>query len=150
MGSESRKVGAGMTEGPSRPPASMELEAALRSLGVADPAPHERGDSHAWVTDWSGDIHGHDVYVLVMGARNNPENVRLMLDNCTFEDVRTEHVRELVRKVFTGDARVTRRRALFSKHFVLEVRAGSTEYSASMSDDSVDELSPWAKPLVTP
>ncbi|WP_344048916.1 hypothetical protein [Streptomyces thermoalcalitolerans] len=93
------------------------------------------------MADWSGDIHGHDVYVLALGARNHPESIRLMLDDYAFEDVRTKHVRKLVRMVFTGDARVTRRRALSSKRFVLEVRADSTEYSASVSGDSMDGLS---------
>ncbi|GHB69955.1 hypothetical protein GCM10010377_70840 [Streptomyces viridiviolaceus] len=139
-----------MTEAAPRPPASAELEAALRSLGVADPAPHERWDSDGWVADWDGDVHGHDVYVLVMGARNHPESARLMLDDFTFEDVRTEHVGELVRKAFTGGARVTRRRVLLARQLVLEVRAGSAEYSASVGGDSVEDLSTWARPLATP
>jgi len=139
-----------MAETAPRPPASAELEAALRSLGVTDPAPRERWEEDAWVADWDGDVHGHDVYVLVMGARNHPESARLMLDDFTFEDVRTEHVGELVRKAFTGDARVTRRRALLSRQLVLDVRAGSRTYSASVSGDSVDDLSTWARPLATP
>lgn len=139
-----------MAETAPRPPASAELEAALRSLDVADPAPRERWEEDAWVADWDGDVHGQDVYVLVMGARNHPESARLMLDEFTFDDVRAEHVGDLVRKVFTGDARVTRRRALLSKQLVLEVRSGSTTYSASVSGDSVDDLSGWARPLATP
>ncbi|CAL9328875.1 hypothetical protein [Streptomyces sp. Tu 3180] len=139
-----------MAEAVPRPPASVELEAALRSLGVADPAPCERWDGDGWVADWGGGVHAHDVYVLVMGARDHPGSVRLMLDDFTFEDVRTEHVGELVRRTFTGDARVTRRRALLSRQLVLEVRAGATEYSASVPGVCVDDLSTWARPLVTP
>ncbi|MET9774635.1 hypothetical protein ABZ023_10245 [Streptomyces sp. NPDC006367] len=138
-----------MAEAP-RPLASAELEAALRSLGVADPAPCERWDGDAWVADWDGDVRGHDVYVLVMGARNHPGSVRLLLDDLTFEDVRTEHVGELVRKALTGGVRVTRRRVLLSRQFLLEVRAGSTEYSTSVSGDSVDRLPAWARPSAAP
>ncbi|QIJ62399.1 hypothetical protein [Streptomyces sp. JB150] len=133
------------------PPASAPagLASALRSLGVADPAPRERWEGDAWVADWDGDVHGHDVYVLVMGAREHPQSVRLMLDEFTFEDVRTEHVGELVRKALTGDARVTRRRALLSRQLVLEVRTGPVTYSASVSGACADDLSAWARPLAT-
>ncbi|MET9440620.1 hypothetical protein [Streptomyces sp. NPDC006610] len=139
-----------MAETASRPSASAGLEAALRSLGAAAPAPRERWDDHGWVAEWDGDVHGHDVYVLVMGARNHPESVRLMLDDFTFEDVRTEHAGELVRKALTGDARVTRGRLLLSRQLVLEVRAGSARYSASVSGDSLDDLPDWARPLAVP
>ncbi|MDH6229265.1 hypothetical protein [Streptomyces sp. MJP52] len=138
-----------MTEAAHRPPASAGLEAALRSLGVADPVPHERWDDNGWVADWGGDVHGHDVYVLLMGAHNHPRSARLMLDDFTFEDVRAEHVEELVRKAFSGDARVTRHRVLLSRRLALGVRAGSTEYSASVSGDRTDDLPTWARPLAT-
>jgi hypothetical protein len=137
-------------EAASRPLASVDLEAALRSLGVADPAPCERWDGDAWVADWGGDVRGHDVYVLVMGARSHPGGVRLMLDEFTFEYVRAEHVGELVRRAFTGDARVTRRRALLSRRLVLDVRVGPAEYSASVGGDCADTLSTWARPLAAP
>ncbi|GAA3305083.1 hypothetical protein GCM10020295_57890 [Streptomyces cinereospinus] len=73
-------------------PASAELATALRSLGAADAAPSERWEGDAWVADWDGPVRGHDVYVLVMGARSHPEGVRLMLDDLTFDDVRPEDV----------------------------------------------------------
>jgi hypothetical protein len=137
-----------MAERVGRLRALAELESALGSLGVADSALSERWDQDAWVADWDGRVRGHDVYLLVMGAGSHPDGVRLMLDEFTFEEVRTEHLGELVRKVFTGEARVTRGGLprLF-KHLDLEVRAGSTTYFASVSGDCTDDLSAWARPL---
>ncbi|MFD3825524.1 hypothetical protein [Streptomyces sp. NPDC058625] len=138
-----------MTGRPDRPTAVVELESGLRSLGVEDDAFSERWDEGAWVADWSGSILGHEVYLFVMGAANHPDSARLMLDEFTFDDVRTEHLSELVQKVFAGDARVTKSRYLLaSKYLVLKVRVGSETYSASVSGDSADDLSPWARNLV--
>ncbi|CAL9664688.1 hypothetical protein [Streptomyces sp. enrichment culture] len=139
-----------MAERADRPRALAELESALASLDVADRALGERRDQGAWVADWGGDVRGHDVYLLLMGADNHPDGVRLMLDDFTFEEVRTEHLKELVQKVFTGDARITRSGFLrLSRHLELEVRVGTQTYTASVSGDSADELSTWARPLVT-
>ncbi|MEU9352491.1 hypothetical protein AB0D65_16205 [Streptomyces griseoloalbus] len=137
-----------MAEDADRPTALVELESALCSLGVEGNAFSERWDEGAWAADWSGSLLGHEVYLFVMGAANHPGSARLMLDEFTFDDVRTEHLSELVRKVFAGDAKVTKNRYLLaSKYLVLKVRIGSETYSASVSGDSVDDLSPWARYL---
>ncbi|GAA2421033.1 hypothetical protein [Streptomyces glaucus] len=134
-----------------KPQATAELESALRSLGAEDGAFIERWEGGAWVADWDGSVRGHDVHLFVMGADNHPEAVRLMLDDFTFENVRTEHLGELVRKVFTGDARVTRSRfPLLPRHLVLDIRVGPETYSASVSGNSVDDLSSWARRLAAP
>ncbi|MFI8191667.1 hypothetical protein ACIF8T_23110 [Streptomyces sp. NPDC085946] len=140
-----------MTERAERPRALVELQSALGSLGVRDTALSERWDRNGWVADWEGRVRGHDVYLLVMGAHNHPDGVRLMLDDFTFEEIRTEHLGKLLRQVFTGDARVVRSHFLrLSKNLDLEVRIDSTTYSASVSGASGDDLSSWAKPLVAP
>ncbi|MEV5428237.1 hypothetical protein [Streptomyces sp. NPDC052701] len=137
-----------MAERAGRPRALDGLEAALGSLGVADSALRERWDKDAWVADWDGSVRGHDVHLLVMGAGSRPDGVRLMVDEFTFEEVRTEHLGELVQKVFTGEARITRSGFLgLFERLDLEVRIGSKTYFASVSGDCADDLSAWARPL---
>ncbi|MFD5574853.1 hypothetical protein [Streptomyces cadmiisoli] len=117
---------------------------------MADATPSEREEGGAWVAEWDGDIRGHGVWILIMGARNHPGGVRVMLDDFTFDEVHTEHVGELVRRVFTGDARVTAKRAFLAERLVLQVQAGSTAYSASTEGDSADDLSAWGRLLAAP
>ncbi|MEU0692296.1 hypothetical protein [Streptomyces uncialis] len=129
-------------------PEVADLQAALTALGIENPQLEVHGE-RSELASWSGNIHGNAVNIIVDGVGSGHDEVRVMLDDFTFEDVRKRHLRPFLHKVFTGEARVTRSRLLWSKGLLLEVRIDARTYSADVSGDSADSLAPWARPLLT-
>lgn len=128
-----------------------QAEAALESCGVQDAVFEQRDvEGGSWFADWDGALAGSDVYIGVMGGSPGAESVRILLDDWTFEDVAAGDVGELVSRVFSGRATLSRQKflRLFSSH-LLEVPVGPSSYSAERNVRSDDELAPWERALTT-
>ncbi|WP_274032223.1 hypothetical protein [Streptomyces sp. MMBL 11-1] len=124
-------------------------EEALTSCGARPAAFEEREVEHgSWFADWDGTLAGSDVYIGLMGGAPKAEAVRILLDDWTFEQVAAGDVGSLLTRVFSGQARLSRQKFLFfSSSHLLEVRVGSSTYSAGRDARPDGELAPWERAL---
>ncbi|MCQ1576109.1 hypothetical protein [Streptomyces parvus] len=139
-----------MTPRHGRKPLPVSLaEEALASCGVRAAAFEEREvEQGSWFADWDGMLAGSDVYIGLMGGSPKAEAVRILLDDWTFEQVAAGDVGSLLTRVFSGQATLSRQKFLFfSSSHLLEVRVGSSTYSAGRDARPDDELALWEQAL---
>lgn len=125
-------------------------EEALASCGARNTAFEQREAGHgSWFADRDGMLAGSDVYIGLMGGAPDAESVRILLDDWTFDGVAVGDVGSFLSRVFSGKATLSRRKFLLFSSHRLEVRVGSSTYSAGRDMRPDDELAPWERALPT-